>query len=350
MTAPVSAAHVLRVPAEPAAAPGTTSLRALFETPGNRAIMLDASRDPNAGLTIFLIPGEADQPRLAVKLATNRVTADLIVRESRLLADLECRQMGHVDPTLPRLAGVFDLDGMPAVATTVVPGIPIRTAYHEFRHVARRDLVKADFAAASRWLAGLHADSMAETAPISLLTGVPELVTARWPNDPVASAVAQGLECVAARLAAGRTPRTVVHGDFWAGNALVTDRVVTGVVDWASGQLSGEPLGDVARFALSYALYLDRHTRPGRAVVGHPGLRADGWGAGIRYALAGQQWFGRLVRDFVTGALVRLGAPAGLWREVLLAGLAEIAVVADHPDFAAQHRDLLLRLMSEVQS
>ncbi len=95
MTAPVSAAHVLRVPAEPAAAPGTTSLRALFETPGNRAIMLDASRDPNAGLTIFLIPGEADQPRLAVKLATNRVTADLIVRESRLLADLECQSLAR---------------------------------------------------------------------------------------------------------------------------------------------------------------------------------------------------------------------------------------------------------------
>ena len=35
---------------------------------------------------------------------------------------------------------------------------------------------------------------------------------------------------------------------------------------------------------------------------------------------------------------------------VLLAGLAEISVVADHPDFAARHRDLLLCLMSEVQS
>jgi Phosphotransferase enzyme family len=350
VTAQVSVADVLRVAAEPASAPGTTSMRALVETPGNRTILLDASRDPNAGLTMFLFPGEADQPRLAVKLATNRVTADLIARESQLLADLQCRPMVRVDPTLPRLVGVFDLDGMPAVATTVVPGTPIRTAYHGYRHVARRDLVEADFAAASRWLASLHADSMAETAPISLLTDVPEAITARWSNDPVASAVAQGLECVAARLAAGRTPRTVVHGDFWAGNVLVTGRVVTGVVDWASGQLSGEPLGDVARFALSYALYLDRHTRPGCAVAGHPGLRADGWGAGIRYALAGQHWFGRLVRDFVTGALVRLGAPARLWREVLLSGLAEISVVADHPDFAAQHRDLLLRLMSEVQS
>ena len=74
----------------------------------------------------------------------------------------------------------------------------------------------------------------------------------------------------------------------------------------------------------------------------------DGWGAGIRHAIAGQGWFGGLVRTFVTTALTRLGAPATLWREVLLAGLAEVAVTADHPDFAVRHRDLLLRLVSEV--
>jgi hypothetical protein len=128
---------------------------------------------------------------------------------------------------------------------------------------------------------------------------------------------------------------------------LVTRGTVTGVVDWACGELSGEPLRDVARFALSYSLYLDRHTRAGRPVAGHPGLRADGWGTGIRYAIAGEEWFGRLVRDFVAGALGRLGAPPQLWRDVILAGLAEVAATADHPEFAAHHRDLLLHLTRE---
>jgi hypothetical protein len=140
-----------------------------------------------------------------------------------------------------------------------------------------------------------------------------------------------------------------VHGDFWAGNLLMTGGEVTGVVDWASGEMSGDPLRDVARFALSYSLYLDRHTRHGRPVSGHPGLRADGWGAGIRYAIAGQHWFGEVVRDFVAGALTSLGGPAALWRDVLYAGIAEIAVTADHPDFAVRHRDLLLELISEVR-
>ena len=140
----------------------------------------------------------------------------------------------------------------------------------------------------------------------------------------------------------------MVHGDFWAGNLLVSQDAVTGVVDWAAAELSGEPLRDVVRFALSYSLYLDRHTRPGRPVRGHPGLRADGWGAGIRYALSGQGWYGQLVRGFVESALVRLGGPAGLWRAALLAGLGEIAATADHADFAIRHRDLLMQLISEA--
>jgi hypothetical protein len=177
---------------------------------------------------------------------------------------------------------------------------------------------------------------------------VAERIAARWPGDQRAAALAEQLGPLAARLASARTPRTVVHGDFWAGNLLLTGGTVTGVVDWAAGELAAEPLRDVARFALSYALYLDRHTRPGHRVAGHPGLRASGWGAGIEYAIISRGWFGALVRGFVGSALARLGAGPELCRDVLLAGLAEVAATADHPDFAARHRDLLLRLVSEV--
>jgi Phosphotransferase enzyme family len=332
---------------EPANRPIGNDLRALLNLPGNRTVILDSSRDPNSGVTMLLIPAGTDQPELAVKLATTPAAAEVIDREARLLAELQCRPMGRVEPTLPQLAGVFHADGMLAVATTVVPGVPMRTRYHGFRHLRRPNAVQADFSAAGSWLADLHAASATGPRPISLLDGVPALITARWPDDPKARALARKLDSVASRLASASTPRTVVHGDFWAGNVLVTGDVVTGVVDWPAGQLSAEPLADVARFALSYALYLDRHTRPGRLVAGHPGLRADSWGAGIRYAIAGEHWFGQLVNRFVTGALDRLGAPPALWRDVLLAGIADVAVTADHADFALSHRDLLQQLISE---
>jgi hypothetical protein len=328
--------------------PPAGDLRVLLNAPGSRTVLLDASRDPNSCVTILVMAPGAERPHLAVKVATTPAAASVIEREADFLVQLGRLTLLRAGSALPRHAGVFDADGLLAVATSVVPGVPMRAGYHAFRHLGDPASVRADFTAAGNWLAALHADSLAGSASITLLDGVAGQIAARWPGEGCAAALAAQLGPVAARLASASTPRTIVHGDFWAGNLLLTGEAVTGVVDWAAGELSGEPLRDVARFVLSYSLYLDRHTRPGHPIAGHPGLRADGWGAGIRHAVAGQGWFGDLVRTFVSTALARLGAPDSLWRDVLLAGLAEVAVSADHPDFAARHRDLLLRLVGEV--
>ena len=335
-------------PASLRAQPGDSDLRTLLSTPGSRVVLLDGSRDPNSGVTVLLTVPGSTEPHMAVKVATTAAAAEVIVREARLLVELRRRPLPRVDRTVPRHLGVFDADGMLASATSVVPGVPMRTSYHAFRHLARPGTVRGDFAAAQDWLVALHSDSMTAAAPIALLDGVAAQIAARWPDDSRAQALAERLGPLAAHLSTAGTPRTVVHGDFWAGNLLVSHDTVTGVVDWADAELSGEPLRDVVRFVLSYSLYLDRHTRAGRPVTGHPGLRADGWGAGIRYGMSGQGWYGQLVRGFTEDALVRLGAPAGLWRTALLAGLGEIAATADHADFASQHRDLLLQLISEA--
>jgi aminoglycoside phosphotransferase len=343
-----SAASDMLSPATLRALPGDPDLRALLSAPGSRVVLLDGSRDPNSGVTLLVTAPGSAKPHLAVKIATTAAAAEVIAREARLLAELRRRPLPRVDSTLPRHLGVFDADGMLASVTTVVPGIPMRTSYHAFRHLARPDSVRGDFAAARDWLMALHADTMTAATPIALLDGVAAQIAARWPDDPQALDLAERLGPLAARLSSASTRRTVVHGDFWAGNLLISRGTVTGVVDWAAAELSGEPLRDVVRFALSYSLYLDRHTRPGRPVTGHPGLRADGWGAGIRYGLSGEGWYGQLVRGFVESALVRQGAPAGLWRAALVAGLGEIAVTADHADFAIRHRNLLLQLITEA--
>jgi Phosphotransferase enzyme family len=347
MISPAAAPGMLS-PAGQYALPGDADLRTLLSTPGSHVILLDGSRDPNSGVTVLVTEPGSAEPHLAVKIATTAAAAEVIAREARLLVELRRRALPTVGQTLPRHLGVFDADGMLASVTSVVPGVPMRTSYHEFRHVARPGSVRGDFAAAQDWLTALHADSMTEAAPIALLEGVAAQIAARWPDDPRTPDLAGRLGPLATRLSSAGTKRAVVHGDFWAGNLLISHGTVTGVVDWAAGELSGEPLRDVVRFALSYSLYLDRHTRPGRPVPGHPGLRAGRWGAGIRYALSGQGWYGQLVRGFVESALVRLGGPGGLWRAALLAGLGEIAVTADHADFAIRHRDLLMQLISEA--
>jgi hypothetical protein len=104
----------------------------------------------------------------------------------------------------------------------------------------------------------------------------------------------------------------------------------------------------LARFPLAYALYLDRHTATGRRVAGHPGMRAGSPGSGVLRAFDSTTWFGGLVRDFVSAGLERLGAPPGMWRHVLMAGIAEIVATADHPVFANLHLNLLRTLLEEV--
>jgi hypothetical protein len=198
--------------------------------------------------------------------------------------------------------------------------------------------VRTDFAAAGDWLTRLHGTGGNGQASVAdMLEGVPEVLGRRFCGQPGTDADLADLAALRARLAGHSTPQSVVHGDFWLGNLLVAEGRVRGVVDWEHARLTGSPVRDLARFATSYALYLDRHTRPGRQVAGHRGLRAGPWGAGVEYAIDGAGWFPDLVRSFVMSGLKRLGASPSCWRDVLLADLATTAATADQHEFALNH-------------
>jgi len=98
------------------------------------------------------------------------------------------------------------------------------------------------------------------------------------------------------------------------------------------------------RFALMYALYLDRRTRPGGRVKGHRQLRAHAWGAGVEYGLDGDGWFPELFRRFLRHGLSRLGAAPECWRDAVLAGIAEVAALTDDPEFGRRNLELFRRL------
>ena len=135
-----------------------------------------------------------------------------------------------------------------------------------------------------------------------------------------------------------------MHGDFWPGNLLIERGRVLGVIDWESARLAGTPARDLARFVTSYSLYLDRHTRPGRRVAGHPGLHAARWGPAWSTRSTGPAGIPDLARSFVMTGLERLGVPASCWRDVLLADVAAAAATADHDEFARNQLMLFRRL------
>jgi Phosphotransferase enzyme family len=315
-------------------------LTALLERPGMAAVQLAGSRDPNAKVTVALF--DRFGPDLILKAPTTPAAEEVVRREGAVLAALRDRPLGALAGTVPRPLGHVSVGGLLSLVTTALPGTPMSVRYHAWRHTARPHTVRADFAAAGAWLARLQAATAGPAEPTTLLADALDACAGRFPQR--AEALHRQLDMAAARLARHTTPRTVVHGDYWFGNLLVDRDQVVGVVDWESGELSGEPLRDVVRFAVSYALYLDRHTRSGRPVPGHKGLVACGWGAGLAHAVAGTGWFPDLVREYLGSALRRLGLPTDRWHDLLLAGIADVAATADHPDFAREHLDLLLRL------
>jgi hypothetical protein len=252
--------------------------------------------------------------------------------------------LGPLSTTLPRPVGCLSHVGATALLSTALPGTSMAVGYHGWHHTARRRHVERDFAVAAAWLGDLQARSAAERAPVSLLADAVPALGRRFLGRPGLIAAIRTVEAAHRRLSGCVTPRTVVHGDFWFGNLLVDGGRVSGVVDWESCALRGEPLRDVARFVVSYALYLDRHTKAGRRVRGHGGLRAGEWGAGIEHLFAGDNWFSEVAQNFLTLQLGRLGVPPDRWRDVVIGGLAEVALSADDPEFAAHHLHLLARI------
>jgi aminoglycoside phosphotransferase len=339
-----------RIPASPAhnAIADPSGANPLFDEPDTQSLVLALSKDPNAKLTMLLIPKGSDRPTLAVKVPTTAEAEGSIAAERRVLSDMNARLPGTILASIPRIGHDWEVGGRAWLVTTALAGSPMTTRYHAWRHLATPAAVREDFEMVEAWLATFQSASAGPRGPIDMNRGGADVLRRRFTGEAMLDDLLSRLAAVHARLGTTSTPRTAVHGDFWFGNLLIAGGKISGVIDWEAGAVSGEPVRDLVRFALSYALYLDRHTRPGRLVAGHRGLRAGEWGSGITWAIGGDGWFPDLVQEFVRGGLRRLGADPDCWREAMLAGLADVAATADHADFARRHWQLFGRLTSTV--
>lgn len=328
-----------------------STLRDHLGTESPPLVVLALSRDENPKAIIVAFSPTDSTPRLVVKAALTAGSVAAVRAEAAALRSVEALDPGMVGGTVPRLLDERCDENGALLVTEALPGVPMSVDYHRWRHTGKAEVVREDFACATSWLRELR------HLPVDRVLGArgdwQALATRlhdRWPAgeaaSDVASEVAERLTDLDSRLLMPPgSPLSVVHGDFWCGNVLRTGRRVTGVVDWEHAVVGGDPVRDLARFVVSYLLYLDRHTRPGRAVAGHPGLRAGTWGEPIRYAAHGVGWLPSLVAEVLSEALVATGRDGQLWREVLALGTAEVAAHSDHADFARQHLLLAAELL-----
>jgi aminoglycoside phosphotransferase len=341
--APVRVA-VGRIPYKPTGIIELVNEAGLLGVAGMETVVVALSKDPNAKVTLLLIPHGSEQPTVAVKIPTTKGAEATIAAERRLLTDLRARLPAAMLSTIPTIVHLAEAQGRVALVTTALPGSPMRNRYHAWQHLASADAVRDDFMAVERWLARFQSATAGPPAPVDMDNGGVAILRRRFAGDPALDGTLATFGAIHARLRTSKTPRTAVHGDFWFGNLLVSGEEISGVVDWEAGSKRGEPVRDIVRFALTYALYLDRHSRSGRRVAGHRGLRAGVWGSGIDFAINGEGWFPDLFREFVRGGLSRLGADPDRWHDATLAGIAEVAATADHGDFAALHWQLFKSL------
>jgi Phosphotransferase enzyme family len=323
---------------------GRTPLWEYVRASGLRSVVMGASKDPNAKVTVLLVSPTSGLPVLAVKAPTTDRAAEAVEAEATILLELGESDLPGSGETIARVVDVVDFEGRAAVVMTALRGTPMSTLYLRRRHTASPTRVAGDFAAAESWLGSFQAKSARALAPVDMDGGATSLLRIRFEGVDGLDADLERLAEICARLAQHKVPRTAVHGDLWFGNLLVANGGVSGVVDWEAAAGSGEPVRDLVRFALMYALYLDCRTRPGRPVARHPGLTAGAWGAGVEYALNGSGWFPELFRSFIGDGLERLGAPRINWRDAALAGIAEVAALTDDDAFARRHLELFRRI------
>jgi hypothetical protein len=320
------------------------SLADFIDSDAIETVVVGSSKDPNPKLTILLIPKGNGQPRFALKVPTTDGAAAALEGEMRVLRALRGRCAEPARSTIPRVVGQVEMGGRWGLLMNALPGVTMTSRYHGWRHTARPAAVAADFALAAAWLAQFHRATAGPATALEMDAGIGVLLARRHGALAGMDDTLAELDAIYARLREHRTLGSAVHGDFWCGNLLIAEGAVSGVVDWEAGSVLGEPARDLVRFAFTYALYLDRHTRPGHGVAGHPGLRAGSFGGGLVYAMEGRGWFPDLFRQFLEDGLARLGAAPACWRDAVLAGVAEVAATADHPGFAHGHLQLFRRL------
>ena len=335
----MSAAADLGRAHDPAHEPTLPDLRALLG-PHAPSVLIEAG--DHAGFTFALagtepgIGGRRAEP-LTLKVATGPSARSAVERETRMLVELRRRRLGAVQNTIPRYAGTRYYDGHPAVLCSTLPGESMAVGYHQLLHTARPELVRRDLALAGSWLAAFQQASFGPTTASTWVAETREAVERRWCGHALLDPARAILDRAAERLDGHAVELCAVHGAFTYENVLVGPDGVTGVLNWSRGELEGSPLRDLGRFAVAYSASLDRGTRPGRRVLGHPGLRRGPGLPGLRYTLLGRSWYARVVRGYLADGLTRLGIPEQRAGDVLVAAIGEVAATSHDERTAEDH-------------
>jgi aminoglycoside phosphotransferase/SAM-dependent methyltransferase len=304
--------------------------------PERLAPLVVGHRRPTTGMVTVLLFRTGDRsPSVVAKLPRYGPTGEPLRREAAALERVRGAiavgtLAGAVRDAIPRPLGLHKVDGTEVLLQTGMPGMHLVAATasgraHPAKLARRLELLLG-------WCLELQAASARRvTVDDALLADRLEPLAAEglaaMDADPrVATLLDRSLEA-AAGLRGTALPLVVCHGDYWAGNVVVAEGSVRGVIDWERATLDDLPLWDLVKAVGSAAYHLDRYrSLPRRGPGALPGWGDLGPWAGIgdpvfaasfRAAFVQQGWLAGVTRDALVRAFGRGGIPLG-WLPVAL--------------------------------
>jgi hypothetical protein len=110
-------------------APALSLAELVRSTPGVRSVVIGASKDPNAKVTLLLVSERDGMPVMAVKVPTTPIAEAAVESEAAALVELHARHPGVALRTIPRVVRMVEIEGLRGVAMTAVPGTPMTRGY-----------------------------------------------------------------------------------------------------------------------------------------------------------------------------------------------------------------------------
>jgi Phosphotransferase enzyme family len=279
-----------------------------------------------AVVSVVLLGGEVP---VVAKLPRYGRSSAAIRRESSNLDAVAGSTLGPIRETVPRPLGLHEIGGVEVHLQTGVTGrLLAAESARRLRPAALRRQLQLMFTWAARLqrASGRWAVVDGELIDERLVPLAEAAIRALDDDRRVRTLLERAIEHARAL---SRTPIRlgVAHGDLWAGNVLVEDGWISGIVDWERAALDELPIWDPVKAVLDTAYHLDRY----RSIPRRGRARLPRWGdlgpwegiadrrraIGFRAAVADPSWLSELARDALISAFVDADIPVG-WLPVAI--------------------------------
>jgi len=248
--------------------------------------------------TYLVFGADAREPALVLQTAGRTADQRRLAGAHRAHTDLW--EIPALQGTVPRPAGLFEIDDVCVLATVPLAGTPLDVLVRR-RERARLDQIQYDLFRAQVWLQLLQEATAYGVADFEGRAAVEERLAlvhhAGLPIDPALRAFAARLADLAADHKGLALPLTGRHGEFQPDNVLF-DTTRLGVIGWGHFEEGVTPFADLFRFALGLARdYF---------ASGHPPEPPD---AAFRHAFLDRNRFSALILEYVDRYLRAMHLP-----------------------------------------